>query len=198
MYPLFETICINNGLLMHGKWHEQRFESAYRIYYGKNPAYRLFDEIEIPEVCNRGLFKLRISYNEFSKITEVEKYTIKDIRTLKLVEDNLINYNLKLTDRTQLNHLFSKRGDCDDILIVKNGLVTDSLYCNIVFSDGSGWFTPSAPLLRGTAGARLIAEGRISEKTITADDILSYRYFKLINAMRDFDRIDTVEVENIK
>ncbi len=198
MYPLFETVCINNGLLMHGKWHELRFENAYRIYYGKNPAYRLFDEIEIPEACKEGIFKLRISYNEFSKITEFEKYSIRDIFTLKLVEDNQINYNLKLTDRTQLNRLFSKKGDCDDILIVKNGWVTDSLYCNIVFSDGTGWFTPSAPLLKGTARARLIAEGSISEKSITVDDILSYRHFKLINAMRDFDRIEAVKMEHIK
>lgn len=38
------------------------------------------------------------------------------------IEANDIDYSYKSTDRTELNRLTAQKGDCDDIVIVKNGL----------------------------------------------------------------------------
>ena len=82
-------------------------------------------------------------------------------------------------------------------MIVKNGMVTDSSICNIVFFDGHKWITPESPLLKGTTRERLIKSGRIKQHNIRVSEISNYQYFKLINAMRDFDDIREIEVINI-
>jgi len=114
-----------------------------------------------------------------------------------LVEDNAIEYNLKYSDRTKLNLLFDKREECDDILIIKNKYVTDTLYCNIVFFDGEKWITPSHPLLKGTARERLLTQKTIFQEPVTIEHLQNFTHFKLINAMRDFDVVEATETGNI-
>jgi len=197
MYPLFETICIKNGTIQNTEWHQMRYEKSYRAYYGKPPFNNITSDIHIPDFCQEGTFKMRISYNETSKKVEFEKYILTDIRTLKIVEDNTIEYGLKYTDRTHLNALGKKSERCDDILIVKNGMITDSSFCNIVFFDGFEWITPATPLLKGSARERLLTSGRIKEQHIRMIEINGFRSFKLINAMRDFESIKEMDIKNI-
>jgi 4-amino-4-deoxychorismate lyase len=67
---------------------------------------------------------------------------------LQLVTDNEIEYTHKTTDRNALNRLFEQRKKADDIIIVKNGQLTDSLFANLVFESHTGeLFTPKNPLL---------------------------------------------------
>ena len=151
MYPLFETICVTNGRIQHLEWHELRYAKSYLLYYGKLTSQRLIEDLLIPDRYKKGIYKLRIGYNEVTKDAVFESYTFSDIKTLKLVEDNTIEYGLKFSDRKCLNELLMKRGRCDDILIVKNGMVTDSSICNIVFFDGQEWITPANPLLNAVS-----------------------------------------------
>lgn len=197
MYPLFETICVKNGMVQNIEWHQMRYINSYQVYYGKLPTNTIMDGIVLPDFTKSGTYKMRISYNESSKIVDFEKYTRKNIKTLKIVMDNTIEYGLKYTDRLYLDLLKRKKEDCDDILIVKNGMVTDSSICNIVFFDGHKWITPKSPLLKGTTRERLIRSGRIKQHNIRVSEISNYQYFKLINAMRDFDDIREIEVINI-
>jgi 4-amino-4-deoxychorismate lyase len=140
---------------------------------------------------------MRVNYNETSKIAEFEKYVVKEIKTLQLVEDNTIDYHLKYTDRTRLQKLLEGKGICDDILIVKNGLITDSSFCNIVFFDGSEWMTPATPLLKGTVRERLVTSGTITERNIMLTEVKNFCSFKLINSMRDFECIPESGITNI-
>jgi 4-amino-4-deoxychorismate lyase len=87
------------------------------------------------------------------------------VRTLKVVHADDIDYSLKYLDRTCLTGLID-RGVADDVLIVKNGFVTDTSYSNIVFTDGLRWIMPDTPLLRGTMREKLLIEGTIREKKI--------------------------------
>jgi 4-amino-4-deoxychorismate lyase len=80
------------------------------------------------------------------------------IESLKLVEDNTISYRHKYSDRSHLLELMNMRGDCDDILIVKDGYITDTSFSNIVFFDGDKWVTPARPLLRGTMRESLLTK----------------------------------------
>ena len=198
MYPLFETLCIDNGCIRNAEWHCRRFETSYGSLYRHCPTYSLLDNTHISSEYNTGIFRLRISYNESSTKTEIEPYITKNITRLKVwAVAPSFDYSLKYTDRSVINNLFSQRGCCDDVLIIKNGMVTDTSVCNIVFFDGQKWITPSTPLLCGTARARLLADGTIEERPVAESDIHKFEAFRLINALRHFDTVATTTTDNI-
>lgn len=197
MFPLFESVCVLNGVIQHAALHQRRYEAACYALYQCAPAYPLFSGISVPEEYRHGKYKLKIQYDQRNRNWQFAAYFDKRIASLQIVEDDTIDYALKYTDRSRLNTLFQQRGLCDDVLIVKNGCVTDSTYCNIVLFDGVAWHAPEKPLLQGTARERLIEENRISPVDITLTDLPRYKAFKLINAMRDFDEVTMEPIENI-
>jgi 4-amino-4-deoxychorismate lyase len=87
--------------------------------------------------------------------------------------------------------------ETDDILIIKNGNVTDTSFSNIVFFDGTKWLTPAQPLLRGTKREKLIRENIIFEETITKNEIQRFQNAVLINAMIDIEESPIIEIQNI-
>jgi 4-amino-4-deoxychorismate lyase len=101
--------------------------------------------------CN-GLVKCRIVYNHSSIVSiEYLPYHIPEIKSLTLLECNHLDYHFKYQDRMQINQLKSTHsGPGEDILIIKNGFITDTSFCNVVFENSHGFFTPSTPLLKGT------------------------------------------------
>jgi 4-amino-4-deoxychorismate lyase len=144
----------------------------------------------------RGLFKCRIVYDELLNDVEFVPYEPKQIRKLKVVEDNEITYEFKFADRSRINGLFELRGTCDDILIVRNDQATDCSFSNIVFRKGSTWVTPQGPLLKGTMRQKLLDNHLITERVILKRDISSFETYKIINAMLEFDSPE-IEVSNI-
>lgn len=102
---------------------------------------------------------------------------------LRLVHGDDLDYTFKFADRTRIDELFAAKGPADDILILKNGYITDSSYANVILWDGYSWWTPDRPLLAGTQREKLLREGRIKERPILASDLKDYKKLKLINAM---------------
>src|SRR5665647_2632970 len=98
----------------------------------------------------------------------------------------------KMADRTDYQNVFSKRDNCDDVLLVKNGLLTDTSYCNIALFDGVQWFTPKTPLIQGVNRAQLLADGRLLAKDIKLDELLNFQRISLFNALNEFG---TIEIE---
>ena len=95
-----------------------------------------------------------------------------------MIENNKICYSLKLTDRSQINRLLKQKGNYDDILIVKNGFITDTSISNIIFYNGSKWITPAAPLLKGTCRDKLLKEGlAYTEKTEGKGEAIIFKVF---------------------
>jgi len=197
MYHLFETISIRDGVAENLPWHQQRLESSYNTLFGMAPGYILAEVISIPPECRHGHFRCRLDYD--SQIREIgfTPYLVKEITSLQLAEDNAIDYRHKFADRRQLDQLYALRGSCDDVLIVKNGLITDTSYANVILWDGRQWLTPSEPLLPGTCRARLISDGLISEAKIKASELHLFRELKLINAMRGIEDMQAIPVGNI-
>ena len=198
MYPLVETIRIRNGVPENLFWHQQRYESSYRTLFGKSPQIILEDTLIIPADYRKGVVKCRFLYDHEIFDTEFYHYNPSHIQTLKLVEDNHLEYPHKFTDRTAINNLLGMKDECDDILIVKNGLITDSSIFNIVFFDGEKWTTPAEPLLKGTARERLLRGGKIEAEHITVEDLKKFSHFKLINAMLEFDKQEMIVISAIK
>lgn len=196
MTKLVESIAVKDGVILNLEWHENRYQKSYDELFGQKPELKLLESlaIELPQV---GYHKLRIEYNSTEKSFDVQAYQLKNIKTVKAVEDNSIDYHLKYANREVLNTLYKQRESCDDILIIKNGLVTDTFAGNIVFYDGQQWLTPNSPLLEGTRRAFLLENGFISEKEITKNNISPFRGFQVINAMRPFVEDSFIDIENI-
>lgn len=195
---LIETIKCENGRLCNLEFHQRRFSLAQKEYFGIDAPILLKNILQVPENCNAGLFKCRVLYS--GKIEKIEflPHNYRSVQSLKLVEDNEIDYHLKYADRERLSYLFEQRGDCDDILIVKNGCITDSYTANPVFWDGQHWWTPNTPLLPGTQRARLLEEEKIKACRITPADLQKYTKAGLINAMQDLENMPVIDVISIK
>ena len=144
----------------------------------------------------QGLYKCRILYDNRTKEVEFSPYQVRPVRSLRIIEHDQISYELKYNDRKAINELFELRKDCDDILIVKRGMVTDSSIANIVFKRNKMWYTPSDALLKGTMRSKLLERKLIQEEEIRVDEIYNFESFKLINAMLEFESSE-LDVSNI-
>lgn len=184
--PMFsEAIKLKDGVLYNLSYHEMRMRRTTEHFFGIN--FPLL--IEIPEDKMAGLFKCRIVYSNQIYSVEFIPYSFRAIRRLALVKDDSIDYVYKYTDRVALNTLLAK-SRCDDIIIIKDGYITDASSSNLVFEDKTGLYTPDSYLLRGTKREYLLDKGVIKERVIKMGDIKEYDSIYLINAMVDLeDRI---------
>ena len=197
MYRLFETIRITEGIPQHTKWHELRMNRAQSEYAKNQPPYLLGTILKIPVEFSKGIVRCNVSYGSTILSVDYQPYRKRSIRTLKLIHCDDIDYHLKFSDRGQLGALFSQRGTCDEIIIVKEGWITDTSVSNIIFFNGNSWITPDTPLLRGTTRERLIAEGFLEERPIRPRDLNYFSGCKLINAMRIPEEEEIIPIESI-
>ena len=185
MFPLFETLCIEKGEIKNIDLHQARYERSLREYYGKSAVkiFNLFSLIQLPENLQNRLVRCRINYNDKTTQIQYFEYHRKIYRTFQPVICDDIEYGLKYSDRSLINTLFELRGTCDEIIIIKNGKVTDCSIGNLIFRQGKKWYTPDTPLLLGTQREKLLQEGKIQECTIFQEDIVNFDEIKIINAM---------------
>jgi 4-amino-4-deoxychorismate lyase len=197
MYQLAETIKCKDGKLYNLRYHQARLNLTRRALFHLKDEISLEKSIKIPDEFRTGLFRCRVIYGEKIEKTEFHQHLYRTIKSLKLTEANDLDYRFKYTNRQKLNLLFEQRGNCDDILIVKNGFITDSFIANVVFFDGQKWWTPDTPLLPGTQRARLIHEKKISVCPVTPFDLSKYEKAGLINAMQDLESMPEISINNI-
>lgn len=184
---LFETIRCEDGVIAHLSYHQKRLSASLQCL-GSNTFFDLQELISPPQ---NGLYRCRFLYDATSYDIEFHPYTPRTISSLRLVVANTIHYPLKYLHRDNLNLLFDKRLECDDVLIVKDGILRDTTIANIaLFIDGQ-WLTPQTPLLHGTTRARMLDEGVLLPAVLTPDDIPKAQKIAIMNAMVGF-----VEIEN--
>jgi 4-amino-4-deoxychorismate lyase len=118
------------------------------------------------------------------------------IHALRLVRGNP-DYAFKYADRGALEKLLKLKSSCDEILIVRNGLITDTSFSNVLLQQGDRFFTPATFLLNGTRRQQLLREGIITEKEIPAAELQNYDYILLINAMLDINNAPRIPISNI-
>lgn len=196
MSLLIESIKLENGVFYNAFYHERRMNRALQTLCGSTEDFELESFLSRLEVPAQGLYKCRIVYDEKTREVEFLPYQPRYVRNVRVVEHDRIVYDHKYADRKTINRLFDLRDGCDDVLIVKRGLVTDASYCNIVFRRGKEWFTPWSALLKGTQRQKLLDHDQIREEEISAADIRSFDTFKLINAMVEFEGPE-IEVSSI-
>jgi 4-amino-4-deoxychorismate lyase len=184
---LFETIRCEDGIAAHLDYHQKRLSASLQCL-GSNAQFNL-QELIIPP--SNSIYRCRFVYDADSYRIEFHPYSPKEIVSLRLAEHDTIHYPLKYSHRDELNALYELRGTCDDVLIVKGGILKDTTIANIaLFIDGQ-WLTPQMPLLYGTTRARLIDEGLLVPAVLTPDDVVHAHKVAIMNAMVGF-----VEIEN--
>lgn len=109
-----------------------------------------------------------------------------------------VDYPYKYANRDCLNSLLDSADTYDEILIEKEGYLTDTSIANIAFYDGKQWVTPKNPLLKGTMRQKLIDEGFLRTKQIRADEISDYTQVALMNAMLGFKIVKNISITDDK
>lgn len=187
MSLLIESIKVVNGEFCNLSYHEQRMHRSLMTLCGDEEPLNLEEFLGKFQRPQEGVYKCRIEYDDRSKDVEFVPYKPKTINSLRIVEHDRISYEFKYKDRKTIDRLFELRKDCDDVLIVRRGYVTDTSFCNIVFRKDGHWYTPWSALLKGTQRQKLLERNIIREEDITPEDINSFQSFKLINAMLEFE-----------
>jgi len=197
MYRFIESIKLLNGEFFRLKLHQQRMDKVFDIFYPDLIKIDLYDSLNLLNFPKDGFYKCRIVFD--SKIQDIEflPYQLPQIRTLKVVEISIPSTIYKSADRKEINEVYSQREKCDDVLLMKNNLVTDSSYCNTAFFNGKTWFTPKTPLIYGIQREELLKNKKIFEKDIGIDSVFSYQSICLFNALIEFGEI-MFSTENIQ
>ena len=186
---LLETIKAKDGKLFHLDYHQRRVKSSL-----ENANFSLEEILNAPQ---SGLYRCRVVYDTNGYEVSYHHYMKRSIKRLKLVYDDKIEYTKKYANRTSLDVLYKQKFECDDVLIVQNGLITDTTIANIAFKYHNQWITPKKPLLHGTTRARLLKDKVLIEKDIRVDELSSFSGVALMNAMIDFDIIPVKNIEEI-
>lgn len=194
--PFFiETIKVVDGVFFNLPYHMDRMSRTMNTFFGTSMFVELWKG-DIPETLQEGVTKCRIIYSYLSVKVEYERYHYPLLNSLKLIEGD-IDYSFKFADRSALQTLLMKKEDCSEILIVKNGYITDTSFSNVVLENKTGLYTPSTYLLEGTKRRQLLEKGIVKEKNIRVKDIQDYSKLYLINAMIDLEDTVCVDIDSI-
>ena len=193
---MLETIRLYRRRFHNLSYHGDRLNGSRRALLGAEDPIDLQRLLTVPGWVDDRLYKCRVVYGERIQSIEFLEYSPRRIGSLRLVYCDDIDYSHKLADRGALDRLLERRNGCDEILIVKDGMVTDTSYSNIALTDGDAWITPRTPLLAGTKRRELIEAGAIEERDVPVTELRRYRALSLINAMNDL--IDaTIDMDKV-
>jgi len=190
MCRLIETIKISNGKIFNIDYHNQRMNKSRQMLFGLAGKIELREHLVLPDNLKDGLYKCRVIYTEKIESIEIKPYIIRPVTSLKLIDGSGVEYDHKFAGRLQIENLFAQRGACDDVIIIKNGFVTDTSICNIALFNGCQWYTPKHPLLKGTKRQQLLDGNVIFEKQISVTDLYKFKKICLFNAMIEFGEVE--------
>ncbi|MFM1888868.1 MAG: hypothetical protein RL501_1155 [Bacteroidota bacterium] len=185
MYPFFESIRLLDGAPENLSYHQARVNRTISDHLGIPIDLELLRQKE--NFPAQGLYKWRVSYNTLGDTASIiQAYNAQHPTKIKLMEADHIIYRYKYENRETIHQLLSQSG-ASDIIMVQEGLLTDTSYANLAFFDGVEWHTPKKPMLEGTQRAKLIDHAVLIEKDIYVDQLSQYHCFKRINAMMTWD-----------
>lgn len=159
---------------------------------------------DVPDWLRNMTVKCRVLYGcGGPERVEFEPYTVRRVCSLRMVEGDNLDYHLKFADRSHLMALRNRSMGADEVIVVKNGFVTDTSYSNLIFRTTDGFLTPAQPLLRGVMLRHLLDQGKVSSVALRPEDILPENRYGiteafLINAMLPPGSANGVSVTDIK
>lgn len=196
MYRFIESIRLNNGVVERLPYHQARVDRTFAQFFPDAAPLSLQDVVTQCPVPAIGLHKLRLVYDTEWQDVRISFYQPRVISSLQLVHAE-VDYAFKFKDRSTLTKLLEQRGDAQEIIIVKDGKITDSSYANLAVRRKDQWVTPAEPLLPGTMRQFLLDQKILELEHITPADLSRYNEVKLINALLEFDA-PPISVQHIR
>ena len=197
MCLFIETICYEQGRFQRIGLHNERCNRTRKQFFGIQVPLQLDSILSVPEELKDKTVKCTITYGADIVHIDYNLYQIRPVHSLQMVVDDTIEYSFKYADRTMINTLFGLRGQSDDILIIKNGLITDTSYANIIFKKGDKWYSPRNPLIKGTRLESYLRNNSISPALLRPKDLPCFSEARLINAMISIENSPVIPVNNI-
>jgi len=191
---LLETIKIEDGQIHNLSYHQKRCTKSRQVLFNSQDTLSLDSHIKAP---SKGLYRCRILYSTHIHSIEYIPYKEKEILLLKVISSS-IEYPFKYAHRDRLNQLLTTEDNVDEIIIEREGYLTDTTISNIAFFNGQHWITPAKPLLEGTMRARLLDEGFLHIADIKQGNLENYTQVALMNAMIGFKILKNVHIQNLK
>ncbi|MDE8033843.1 aminotransferase class IV family protein [Actinobacillus equuli subsp. equuli] len=184
-FPLFETIAIIDGEPQNLAYHQQRFESAIKLYFNAQPQWQLAEVICVPDEFQQGSVRCRIDYNASEFEQQFFLYTPRKINSFQCVYTEDLDYRFKYSDRKRLDSL--KTLQADEVIIINNGKVSDCTIGNLLFLKQGQWFSSQDYLLKGTQLSKLLEASMVQLVQITSQDLPQYEQVMMVNALNPFD-----------
>jgi 4-amino-4-deoxychorismate lyase len=183
-----ETIKVFDNKILNIDSHNKRLNLTIKDNFFKNSDIDLRNFIDVSH--NK---KVRVVYS--NKIENIEYSNIeqREFKKFKLIHDNNINYKYKSTNRESFNKYIDKT-QFDDIIIIKDGFLTDTSIANIYFYKDDKWFTPITPLLFGTKREELINKMNIKQINIDLNFVQNSEKMAISNAIIGFYICEDYEI----
>lgn len=202
--PLFiETIRYADGRIHLLGLHNMRMATTVKEMFGTS-AQKMEETMFCPpeEIAASGTVKCRVIYGRDIESIQYEPYVPRTLRRLRMVSDDGIDYHLKYLDRTCLDRHSAESMADEGVIIVKNGLITDCTYANLLFHAGEKTYTPSRPLLEGVMRRHLIDSGAAEAIMLRVEDImpgniLGITHVTPVNALMPPGSVPAIPVERI-
>ncbi len=194
MPRFIDTIKLVDGNYKLIDHHNNRINNTINHFFGFNPEINLNSFLPKLGEYKAGTYKCRLTYSNHIENIEITPYVKKTIKKLKIIDLNApdfsityksLDYKFKYEDRTLINSFLTGIDDTSDILIIKDGLLTDTSFSNIILFDGEQWVTPDTYLLNGVKRRYLLENSEIMERKVFIDDLSRFQKISLINAMLD-------------
>ncbi|MEI7523416.1 MAG: hypothetical protein WCJ95_03755 [Mariniphaga sp.] len=197
MFRFIETICYEHGGFQRIELHNDRCNRTRSHFFGKLPDIRLESFLSVPAHLCHETVKCTVTYGIAILNIDYTVYTIRPIKSLQLVTDNTIDYAFKYADRSKLRILLQNKLQNDEILIVKNGLMTDITYANTIYLHKKKWYSQQNPLLLGTRLQNYLNEGRVTPALLTPNDLSLFSEVRIINAMISIESSPVIPIEAV-
>lgn len=192
MQKLLETVKIIDGQAQYLEFHQARMQrSCVQLNIAKRAPDLKLALLNTPE---KGEFRARIVYEQYIETVEYFPIVARNFQRFKLVKADDLEYNCKFLNRDVINQFVAENGTADDVLFVKNGLITDTSIANVAFFNGIQWVTPRFPLLEGTIRARLLQMGKLHLMEITPAMLPNFEKMALCNAILGFSVLERFNI----
>jgi 4-amino-4-deoxychorismate lyase len=182
MSRFIETIRADHGVPAPLEYHQARVDRTLHDWdcpFSLNLA-ELLSSISIPQFEKA---RIRVEYGvKGLECIQVTEYRMKPIGSVALAPIGDREYRYKYADREWIYSCLERSG-CDEVIMVRDGFVTDASIANLAFYDGSQWITPDTPLLSGTRRRYLLDAGVLHEAPVRPSDLRHYHRMRLVNAM---------------
>jgi len=190
MSLFFETLLIKDQKINNLIYHNARLNETIKRNFNIESD---IDLAKIVKIDSHKAHRCKVIYDKDIQDIQLFPLIKREFKTFKLIHSD-IEYNFKYLNRSYLENLYKQREDCDDIIIVKDNLITDTTIANIAYFDGKDWFTPKTPLLKGSMRAYLLKNKLLLEKDVKIEDIKNAKKIAIMNAIIGFYEIDDFEL----